>query len=533
MENNLKEAREKGILCEVYAGTLRLEESGETILPDSMADAEAVLLLDATPRIERKFVGEKGLEIEGTVEFSLLLSAEGNLLQVLTHRLPFEGRAEYRDGKPDAELKVVPTMEYATARLLNPRRVSLRCQVNADVRVWEARRLRPEIIGAETVEDDQALRRLSLPVKTAAPLSVEERGVTAAQDLELDSACPQIQEILLSRLTLLPGEIKVRDGEAEVTSQAVLNCLYGTPEGNYYSLERKFPIRHLMPVGEEEKEWTARATPGTVSVKAAANSYGEMKILEVDFAYDLTLEGMGNAEAEAVRDIYSTEYECEEEEGEVGVTVFKRRYGTGLSVNASAPRTEVGGEKVKSIFTGRVSLKNTGVRYDGEKGKLLAEGKAEISLVGENDVLVENEKLFSPISFEYPFQCELDAGEELTDADLMPEFTVSDLRFRADAQNLYADFEVGVAVCATEKRPTKVLTALKLNKNAKVERNTAPLTLCYPSGEESLWEIAKYYKIPVESIMEANGMTDENLAGRKVLLIPKNRPSRPVFSGIL
>lgn len=58
------------------------------------------------------------------------------------------------------------------------------------------------------------------------------------------------------------------------------------------------------------------------------------------------------------------------------------------------PRADINAEKVKSVFSGAVNIKKATAQYNKDKNKLVTEGTAEILLVCENNVLVENEELF-------------------------------------------------------------------------------------------------------------------------------------------
>lgn len=190
-------------------------------------------------------------------------------------------------------------------------------------------------------------------------------------------------------------------------------------------------------------------------------------------------------------------------------------------------------KKSNPYFPGAVNIKKATAQYNKDKNKLVTEGTAEILLVCENNVLVENEELFSAAAFEYPFKCETDAPDDLTSAEFIVECTVGDTRFRADSQNIYSDFEVSIKVLALDSEKVKYISAVKLNKDAPVLHSMAPITLSYPSGNETLWDIAKYYKITRESIMASNGMSSDDISKKKVLLIPRPSLKKPLFSKVI
>ena len=60
-----------------------------------------------------------------------------------------------------------------------------------------------------------------------------------------------------------------------------------------------------------------------------------------------------------------------------------------------------------------------------------------------------------------------------------------------------------------------------------------PFTLCYPCGKESLWDIAKYYKSTKDSIIATNGLENDDITDKRVLLIPQYSKRNAVFSKVI
>ena len=69
-------------------------------------------------------------------------------------------------------------------------------------------------------------------------------------------------------------------------------------------------------------------------------------------------------------------------------------------------------------------------------------------------------------------------------------------------------------------RNTGYIASVTLNRDEPAAHADSPMTLYYPVLGDSLFDIAKHYRVTDESIMTANRMTDESVDGRKVLIIP-------------
>lgn len=527
-------AAEGTLLTQAYTASLRSESACDSIIPDTVPDIDKILLCTATPKIEGHYLSEGTAEFEGTVLYELLLLSEDNKLISHSVSEPFTVTAKDPSLRENSELLFSAKLDYVTPKLLNPRKVSLRSQTSLDLHAFATVLPTPKLSGVESLNDDMNLQRCYRDVTTATLRTIEEKEIPVSYDLELDSSAPPVGEIIHTSLRLHPFEVRAREGEADIRTNAYLTVLYVTDQGNYFTTEKSFVIEKSLPLSDLSSfDWLVFATPGPVNANVAANSYGEMKVIAVDFVYDLLLTALANEAVHTTCDMYSTEFESEPTWETVTTASLRRAYATGLSVNASSPRADLHAESVHGILSGNVLLKETTPRYDEEKGRIYLEGTAEISLLCENTRLSEEEEPFDAFTFSYPFRCELDAAEKLSDCELLCDAVVSDLRFRADSSHLYADFELSARVIALGKEPTRYVGALTLDRTSVPSHVTAPMTLCYPSGKETLWDIAKYYKITEESILESNAVTREEFKNKKVLLIPRVQPKRPLFTKVI
>ncbi len=525
MDNSLSKYYDGGardaVLTELFSGTLPSEDSSDHIIPDYIPDAEKVLLCTAKPKLEASYISGSTLQLDGNVSFELLLATEGGTLSSLTLNEPFSYKGGIEGLSEDCRISLTPKVGHLSAKLVNPRKINLRRQIDTKAEIYRDCPTEPQMNGDISLEDDMRLCRKIDTVKTADIVFCEEKDIKVSRDIELDGSSPQAEELILCRVRLTPSEVRADGANAEVKSDAAVSFIYRTDDGGYYSAEKKFSLVGAVPVGDFIGEWNAVLTAGNISAKVVPNSYGEMKTVELDFDYDISLTGMRNLTAEAVSDIYSTEYECTHSLSDESVTVFKRRYTAGLSVNSSVPRSEAGEESIASVFTGGIGIKGINSEYNTEKHRIVTEGILDVNLVCEGAPDENGEKSFSAVKYEYPFKCETDTQEELSDAYLTADVTVTDTRYRADSQNLCADVELLITVTALEKNTVSYISEAELDKNSPISRSTAPITLCYPTFGETLWDVAKEYSITVESIIEANSLDSGSIENKKVLLIPR------------
>ncbi len=522
-------------LCETVNNIIPSDVSGEFIIPDYIPDAEKILLTLADPKIDGQFIEEDRIDYEGSIHYTILISTDENKLKSISYTERFDGSIEASGVSDECFAYIMPRARSVNARLINPRKIGIKTELEIECRIYCDKDSAPETEGITGLEDEMDIESDNGKKETLSILAAQENGIKISEDIELDSGSPTIKEIVMCWVTIYPVDLRIHDGEAEAKNDAIFNCIYETEDENFNYITKKLHLTQTVAIQDltDGCDCITNTDVGEVKAVVQENSYGERRLIELDFEYDLNVTCLCNKETKIVKDMYSTGYESTATYETLPAISFKRAYSTNLSVNASKPRSDIDADNIKNIFTGNIRIRDVKVSYDPEKGKLYADGKAVISIVGENDILVENEKLFTACEFEYPFKCETDASESMDGCEFMANVNILSERFRLDSKNVFVDFEIGIKMAVFQNENIKYLSKLSINKDSPSDHASAPITLCYPDDSERLWDIAKRYKTTKAAIMNANAMISEDLGGKNVLIIPKSKTRKQIYSKII
>jgi hypothetical protein len=413
--------------------------------------------------------------------------------------------------------------------------MSMNCDFTIDLRVISYEDSTPNVVGSESIEDDMNLQRIHKSISSLASINHSEKDIAVSRDIDLDANEPPIAEIIACKVSMFPSEVRCNEGNLHTRCEATVSLLYRSEQGNCFASEKHFSAEHMLtlPSSFSVSDWLTAANVYNVSCQAVANGYGEMKTVELDFSYDLNVTGIMNHVACVTSDMFSTEFECISEPACTSVCHLHRLYSTGLSVNASVTRAEASADAVREILAGFATVVIDSISMKSEKKRLVIEGTAIISMVGDCHTDTISENAYLPIRFSYPFRCELDASDAPLNCEFIADCHVSASRFRADSGRICADLELAIRIAALGNETISYVGRLKLDKDHRVARHTAPVTLCYPTGKETLWDIAKYYKITEECIMRSNGLPSDDISNKKVLLIPHMGPRKQVLSKVV
>ncbi len=505
----------------------------DLIIPENVSDSAKILKSDCEVKVNEILAGNNAITVRGTALMNILLLGEDGTLGSVKTSEDFELK-DFIEGADETSVHIYGGSDSkCNCRLINPRKLNLSSEISVCVYAMCEENVVPSIKGTETIDDEISLKRKQGTVTCTDTYSLAEREIPVSHDINLDGNFPPMSEIVYYNVKVRPSELMTAGSNVIVKSKAIFSGIYKSEEGNIFAIEKPFILEKTLEADNAEAfEWFARTSADDVTAEIAIDGYGEAKLIELDFAYDVLLNGVRNIGVETVSDAYSTEYECATNVLHGESTIYKRAFGSSLSVNASADRTEISAESVRAVMLGTVSIKDVTSEYSDEKKRLVIEAKATVSAVCEDNITSDTDARFSSLTFDYPFKCELDIGEKLENTNYDIAVTVTDTRFRCDQNKIYCDFENDVRAVVSETAPHSYLTEIVLDKNSPVAAPYAPITLCYPSGGESLWDIAKYYKVTAEGIAASNNLDGDNISDKKVLLIPSYRKSNPAFTKV-
>ncbi len=523
-------AAEHFIQLPTFDGIVPTELSADYILPDTYPDVKKILRVMARPAIIGRYISGRRLEFSGAVDYSILFSADGENGDTL-HCVHFAGEWENALGELDsldtANISLTPNVSACSARLSNPRKLSIRSTVLTDVKIAAIMSCTPKCEGARTLDEELRLERLCDTVITKRERTFTAEPLRISENLEPDASQPAIDEIVACNVNVHFYEAKPVREESSFTvslkGEAVVDCIYKAQNeaGNYRSFSRKLPISYIVGADDcaeffaaclsESITAYALAVPIEINAAAAENSYGERRILELDFASDVTVHIIGGEEVPLTLDAYSVERESECIMSELDCESPSKVLWANFSIGEAVLREELKIPENVSVIDTAAEVRASALTI--ERGRAVLTGNAAISCIlkdGDGNIISSDVTL--------PIRCELNAGEIKEPFAYTCSLVASDMRVRLDSERICFDFEVSLCAEVYEKSRRSIVDVIRLTGEAQEKRHNSSLTLCYPSKDETMWQVAKRYSTTVSALEAANA------SGSRVLLIPNVMP---------
>ena len=461
--------------------SVKEELSADYTLPDYRPEIRRLLYVGAVVLPPAKYVGGGRVELDGVVEYQILyVGADGELYSApLTGEygvaLPLEGGAQIDFGEGVCVLSSARA-ESVTPRVTGPRRLTLRTRLVCEVSAYGKRPM------AESVRGEAAPESICVMQKEA---SVAELSSFSSDEITLldEVALPSAD----ARVVSADGRVMMRPatrGEGEVTLEGdvLLSVLCAYPDGRVDTVDKKIPFASVQQTDALMGEGCELLTRGQVRELTVNVEEGKL-LCEIRVTTDTRV--MSNRPLAYRSDLFSTACPTEVTVGRYTLPVHLHSFGGNLTQSERLALAQVGlveGTKIVTAF-GTASLES-GEEKDG--GKYALTGQCRYVLICERD----GEFSASEVSLPLRYVTERADGR-VTAFDAVATVVACRAQVNGDTLELDAELSVGGSLMGEQT----VCPVEEVSFGEAEPRPCGQMIFCFPAPGESLWEVAKRYRV--------------------------------------
>ena len=475
---------------------LHPEAAKDCILPDSYPDIYRILHTSATVSPGRTVLSAGKIQTEGVLHASVLFSDEDGALHTVRFTVDYTGQMPC--GSEDGECVGVSdtVLDSVSARAQNPRKLAIRGRLTVVpilfVRCDDQPTMAPELAGVELEKKLQTVTCWQLR-------QWSEEGIEASEDLSLSQE-PPVSEIVWSDLQLEITSCEAGEGEVRFGGSGMLHLFYLTAEGKVQYANISFPIRSSIQ-GDVPADALCRVMliPEQITVLPVEDAAGEARNVELDFTYSVRAVAAWKISCTRPVDCYSVAAPTAIRTETVSVLSGVRE------VSREFTRTVEGESGEMATILHAVAQMTVDSREQSEEGTIL-HCTAQITVIGTD---ADGVPLSVQLNENFPMVVE--TGEPcFCGLTAMPTAVMEEgvLKVRLSSKLCGLSAETGTASYVGSVLPSE-------DRLASADDS---ITLCYPAPGETLWDIAKRYRIPQSTILSANSIPEGTLPA--VLLIP-------------
>ena len=483
--------------------TLSREETMEMIVPDACRDILELLDTRAAPELRRWECGEGNVNLSGRVCCAILYRPEGeDGIERLRAELPLQFAAELEGITPQSRCLLTPRIALAETRTINPRKVLLRVVLALELTVYA-----PTVVCWATELEDR--ESLGIEVRESSDVGcfvrcVVQRPFSCTESVQIPGSRPPMAELLSVQARAFDSEARLVGEKLVFKGASLIHLLYRTQEGELATADFELPFSQIAQVGETAEESFFQLDLQVTAAEAREGlSEGRGVELELELLAQLVVR-----ERRALRclsDAYALRGRGTAQFSQCPLPELleqgSRRVSLREHLDTAEPIAQVCEVLVTPLQTRLVG------------GELCAELRAQVLCRTESGRWCTlSRSVQATCAVSVPEGATVLSNCTVTEADASPSAGGVELRIGAEFQLLLQ-----------RQRRLRTLSGFTLEEGGEEEGERPSIVLRQLGKGESLWDVARAYRTTQREIEQANGLTGEDPAAGRMLLIPRRR----------
>lgn len=476
------------------------EETLETVIPDSMPDADRIVGCWGVPIIRSREWRTGGMSLNGGIEARVLyLPPEEETPQLLEMYLPFSIKWEQPLGDEEGRMRHEMRIRGMDARIVNSRKILVRANLTALGEAFQKSQETSRTLG----EKPRDLEVLQEKYPLLMPAELTERSFLVDEDLDLPAASPEVSHIVRYSLQPEITDQKVMGGKGVFKGMMLLHLLYLDPENQLRAWDVDVPFSQYAELDQVyDNEEELQTTMMLSSVDVSAEEGRKLRLRAGVIAQCMV---MARQNVELLRDAYSLRREVNPQFQDFGIQSRLDRQYLRQQGEFSAPLGNI------TVLDGILYPEFPRVERAGERARIEVPFGAVI-LFRDEDGTLQNRMGSGTL------ECETKLAENCRlEANVVPN---GRLQWSVGGGNgtLRGSFTVMADSFAQEQIP--VICQLEMGEERAPDPQRPSVIVRMADGDGSLWSLAKACGSTREAIRGANRLESDYAAPERMLLVP-------------
>lgn len=495
----------------------------DILVPDVQPDLVSILSMDGNPVIsgrELQTGQEESLRVTGEVALQTIYLPEqkndGEPLAIIQSRLPFKTDWQI-SASPISHLSITPIIEKVDYTVINERK--FRTKITLRLALKECAEKDVQIFEGMNGENLQLLKQ---KVKLSHIALRKEDTVDISETLTQKDGSLRPEKILKSHINIIENHKQITSEKMVINGLICCNILYmgqGEKDGEDYSepalLQTKTDFTQFILIDKKENIAGSQVTFNGGDLTLAIKEEDDGPQFQLSGTIQTEIELYENIEKEMVSDLYHNLNDTTYDVTEKTAYTIMGNGSTEISAREIFYIPEKNGQAAKVIYiSGRIK-DNTAT---AEKGRALIEGTLEGQLL----CLAEEDNRPFTISQEIPFRGSIEIPSAAGQMRADTKISVKDLWFdKINGKQIEVNASLLADASIIEDCPLKLIKNPCFVESEHASRPASMIIYITKKGD-TLWKIAKKYKISREMIAEINKLEEnQKIAEGMRLLIVK------------
>lgn len=501
MELQLKKSSIEGFE-KVFAYTARREETADAVVPDTLPDVSQILCATGNALIRSKDVDGGRLRIEANLPVRVVfVPEEGEGLGFMDVNLPVSLSVEDERIPEDGLCVTELSIAALDAKILNPRKVSVRAELVISLACWQEARID---FCAAPEEPLPGLNTLARKIHITPAQAVSEKTFILTEEYTIPESQPAAERILSHQVQLRTEDVKAVGTKLILRGTAVIRLLYLTAEQTVAATEAAAEYSQVIEMEKMPEE------PYPIVTMLLSGVYCDLtgsdgRTWETELHLVAQAVVFGTEETEYLADAYSNSniLALETEQKEI------RRYKGQTTLRSTLHErlsTAAGAEEIIQTYyeSGCIRMEEAEAYLPVCIRVVYRTADGAVCCVKKNAEAV--------------FRLPAEGNRQLIPVGIR----VEDMQASPSAEGIaiHAEIELRCFVCETEI--VGCVSAVRSDTDQPLDLTGEPsLVIIQARSGDDFWTMAKENRSTVEAITEANGLDALPEPWEKLILIPK------------
>lgn len=495
----------------------------DLIIPDSKPDILKILLHRNELLIHETRIQEQKVFVNGVFHFSVLYSPENNpaALSSIHGEIPFDEEIQMDGVTISDTVNITADVEDMNLRIINSRKCNLHALIGLSAVKTQLYDVELPVEGdnSSETENSEPLMIRSKKLDYLELNTLKKDICRIKEELRLPDNFPTIETLLWSSTSLNDMEIIPAAGKLSLSCNLQVFFIY-VGEGEeqpirYYestipfstSLECDSSMPGLIP------NITYQVSQSSVDVKN--NSDGEARLVSIEQILDLNIRLYQENSVQIIDDVYSCQKECNQTREKTSLSTLCERNTSRQVIQGSCKLTGSSGTVLQLIYPS--------CQLTTDTPKITDNGVEICGLLQVQSLYLRNndEVPFDSFSTTIPFchKIEINNIEKNALSSVMislDKISISSVSESEAEMKATVNYEILVTAPCEEN----LIQGVTLSPLDPYKMDCLPgIIIYFVKPGDTLWQLAKDYYVPVETIRTDNELTSDNLYPGQQLLI--------------
>ncbi len=493
------ENKTANVYREIYHQTKRVQESTESVVPDTDDDIGRIASVHSWVMLKSKDLTSRGVTVSGEAVASLLyITEDQNRVSFVRLTKGFSLEYELGEMQADTVAQVELSIINCESRIVNPRKVSVTFELAGELSCYRQENLVIDSCLPEDCSEGLHARYESCELVLANAACEKTFGIN--EQFTFPSGKPSPNRLVSQQVDFIVSDNQLIGTKLIIKGNALVSLCYLSEDVNYpVKTEFSTPFSQIIDIGEEGMDNCSISIALTSAYFEIINTISNDKALDCEIHAVIQLVSRRKRSLSYAADVYSNKMPVSCTTESCQFTMVSGMQKMKLSSDERISVTEDCSDVLSAfVFVEAYSL---------EQGKLKAQIGLDIVYRDTNSLLSSVHRVLSM------------EGETDRDSIKVSSVRLADVYLRPDGQYIDAHISGEFSCTVSGSVELKKVGAVELDEENAFDTDKYPTVTLVRAEKESLWELAKTYHSSIEQIIAMNEL-GEDISGR-LLLIPK------------